>query len=234
MPELRRDPIIGRWVIISTERAKRPHDFSQKTQTSDNPQECPFCEGKENLTPPETFAIGPSNREANSPGWRVRVNLSAVTPLRPVIKNPPAFFTEMVLPFDSLSADLETGSLKMGNIYLKPDAFKRINYIVQGAGTSAVKFISFSPVMAEFEVETDRNRIFVYLQNYYYGWRAIVDGEESSVLEADGTFLGVEVPDGSHTVRFEYKPTLVIAGFCFSLFFILISIVYLIFAAKKR
>ena len=27
MPELRRDPIIGRWVIISTERAKRPGDF---------------------------------------------------------------------------------------------------------------------------------------------------------------------------------------------------------------
>ncbi len=154
--------------------------------------------------------------------------------LKSVIKNPPAFFAEMVLPFDSLSADLEAGSLKMGAIYLKPDAFKKINYIVQGAGTSAVKFRSFSPVMAEFEVETDRNKIFVYLQNYYYGWRAIVDGEERPVLEADGTFLGVEVPKGSHTVQFEYKPTLVIGGFYFSLFFITISIVYLIFAAKKR
>ena len=27
MPELRKDPIIGRWVIIATERAKRPTDF---------------------------------------------------------------------------------------------------------------------------------------------------------------------------------------------------------------
>ena len=27
MPELRRDPVIGRWVIISTERAKRPDQF---------------------------------------------------------------------------------------------------------------------------------------------------------------------------------------------------------------
>ncbi len=24
MPELRKDPIVGRWVIIATERAKRP------------------------------------------------------------------------------------------------------------------------------------------------------------------------------------------------------------------
>ena len=27
MPELRKDPIVGRWVIISTDRAKRPTDF---------------------------------------------------------------------------------------------------------------------------------------------------------------------------------------------------------------
>jgi len=27
MPELRKDPLIGRWVIIATERAKRPVDF---------------------------------------------------------------------------------------------------------------------------------------------------------------------------------------------------------------
>ena len=27
MPELRKDPIIGRWVIIATERSKRPTDF---------------------------------------------------------------------------------------------------------------------------------------------------------------------------------------------------------------
>lgn len=27
MPELRKDPIVDRWVIISTERGKRPTDF---------------------------------------------------------------------------------------------------------------------------------------------------------------------------------------------------------------
>ncbi|TLY21285.1 MAG: galactose-1-phosphate uridylyltransferase, partial [Nitrospirae bacterium] len=27
MPDLRRDPIVGRWVIITTERSGRPHDF---------------------------------------------------------------------------------------------------------------------------------------------------------------------------------------------------------------
>ncbi len=32
MPELRKDPVIGRWVIIATERAKRPEDFKLEKQ----------------------------------------------------------------------------------------------------------------------------------------------------------------------------------------------------------
>ncbi|MEJ2034479.1 MAG: galactose-1-phosphate uridylyltransferase, partial [Deltaproteobacteria bacterium] len=34
MPELRKDPILGRWIIISTERGKRPTDFIVEQSTS--------------------------------------------------------------------------------------------------------------------------------------------------------------------------------------------------------
>ena len=46
MPQLRKDPVIGRWVIIATERGKRPHDFS-KSYSAPPEKDCPFCEGKE-------------------------------------------------------------------------------------------------------------------------------------------------------------------------------------------
>ena len=55
MPELRKSPIMERWVIISTERGKRPLDF----QTEKKPMKggfCPFCTGKEDKTPPEVLA----------------------------------------------------------------------------------------------------------------------------------------------------------------------------------
>ena len=43
MPELRKDPIIGRWVIIATERAKRPDQFSGISQEGPAPEKpCPF------------------------------------------------------------------------------------------------------------------------------------------------------------------------------------------------
>jgi UDPglucose--hexose-1-phosphate uridylyltransferase len=34
---------------------------------------CPFCEGREDRTPPETFALGPPERAPDTPGWLVRV-----------------------------------------------------------------------------------------------------------------------------------------------------------------
>src|SRR2546421_664436 len=72
MPELRRDPIIGRWVIISTERGKRPNEFTQETEPEVG-KFCPFCPGNEDKTPPEILAYGPPGRDKNKPGWWVRV-----------------------------------------------------------------------------------------------------------------------------------------------------------------
>ena len=72
MPELRKDPIIKRWVIIATERKHRPTDFQFDTkETPDN--NCPFCEGNESQTPPEITVISSISREPNTPGWDVRV-----------------------------------------------------------------------------------------------------------------------------------------------------------------
>jgi len=72
MPELRKDPIVGRWVIIATERAKRPHDFKTETAPASG-KFCPFCEGNEDKTPSEILAYRERGTEPNSPGWRVRV-----------------------------------------------------------------------------------------------------------------------------------------------------------------
>ena len=74
MPELRKDPIIGRWVIIATERAKRPTDFLfEKKKKEAGSGKCPFCEGNESLTPPEIYAIRKKNTKPNTPGWEIRV-----------------------------------------------------------------------------------------------------------------------------------------------------------------
>jgi len=72
MPELRKDPIIGRWVIISTERAARPGDFKGEAPEP-SATFCPFDEGNEDKTPPEIIAYRAPGTKPNTPGWRLRV-----------------------------------------------------------------------------------------------------------------------------------------------------------------
>jgi UDPglucose--hexose-1-phosphate uridylyltransferase len=73
MPELRKDPILGRWVIIAIERAKRPHDFKSVAHQQLGGDNCPFCEGNEAMTPGEVLAYRERGTLPNEPGWRVRV-----------------------------------------------------------------------------------------------------------------------------------------------------------------
>ncbi|MGE5309057.1 MAG: galactose-1-phosphate uridylyltransferase [Deltaproteobacteria bacterium] len=82
MPELRKDPVIGRWVIVATERARRPDQFSAQQQESVPEKPCPFDEGHEEKTPPEIYAVRRNNSERNKPGWELRVVASQTPFLR--------------------------------------------------------------------------------------------------------------------------------------------------------
>lgn len=72
MPEFRKNLVTGHCTIISTERAKRPHqNLSDSSSQASEP--CPFCAGNEAQTPPEVFAYRAAGTHADAPGWSVRV-----------------------------------------------------------------------------------------------------------------------------------------------------------------
>jgi UDPglucose--hexose-1-phosphate uridylyltransferase len=69
MAELRKDPIVERWVIIAKNRAQRPNEFNAPPPIrSDKP--CPFCAGNEALATSEIAAYRNSSAQTD---WRVRV-----------------------------------------------------------------------------------------------------------------------------------------------------------------
>jgi UDPglucose--hexose-1-phosphate uridylyltransferase len=72
MPELRKDPVVGRWVIISTERSRRPSDFGPEPVRPKGAN-CVFCPGNEDKTPEEVLASRPAHARPNTPGWSHRV-----------------------------------------------------------------------------------------------------------------------------------------------------------------
>jgi len=72
MSVIRQDATTKAWVIIASERAKRPHDFRRAMPARASPEHeasCPFCPGHEMSTPPEVWRLsGPQGS-----GWAVRV-----------------------------------------------------------------------------------------------------------------------------------------------------------------
>jgi UDPglucose--hexose-1-phosphate uridylyltransferase len=73
VPELRKDPVTGRWVIISTDRQKRPNDFHLEKSAPIGRERCPFCPGHEAMTPPEILAYRQNGGAPNTAGWDLRV-----------------------------------------------------------------------------------------------------------------------------------------------------------------
>src|SRR5207245_1365318 len=81
MPELRKDPVVGRWVIIATERIRRPSDFAQDP-VRPRAAHCVFCAGHEDKTPPEILAGRSPGSLPDSPGWTYRVVANKFPALR--------------------------------------------------------------------------------------------------------------------------------------------------------
>src|SRR5271155_4311223 len=72
MPELRQNFFTKEWVIIATERARRPEELATHRPVQAVPaflETCPFCPGNESKTPPEVMRFP---MDAGKP-WAVRV-----------------------------------------------------------------------------------------------------------------------------------------------------------------
>ncbi|MEM1515479.1 MAG: DUF4921 family protein [Candidatus Bathyarchaeia archaeon] len=73
--ELRKDYVIDRWVVIASQRRKRPLDFIERRHEERRNITCPFCPGNEHLTPPASlvYVIGSDSevrREKDRDGER--------------------------------------------------------------------------------------------------------------------------------------------------------------------
>jgi UDPglucose--hexose-1-phosphate uridylyltransferase len=67
---LRRSPFASVWSVLARRRANR---FASVVEDGSSRPACPFCQGNERLTEPESFALRDPGTTNDSPGWQVRV-----------------------------------------------------------------------------------------------------------------------------------------------------------------
>jgi UDPglucose--hexose-1-phosphate uridylyltransferase len=83
MPELRQNFMTKEWVVIATERAKRPDQMvvhRPVKPTLSFSEKCPFCPGHEDQTPPEILRLPDGN------AWKTRVVPNKFAALSPEAK----------------------------------------------------------------------------------------------------------------------------------------------------
>ena len=79
---VRRDYLLDRWVVIATERGRRPTDFAKQEKKKAKAGVCPMCPGNEHMTPPASLVYlksGKQVRKTSEKGdsrhknWMIRV-----------------------------------------------------------------------------------------------------------------------------------------------------------------
>lgn len=73
MPQLRKDPVTSRWIIVQSEHPMAPGDYRIEPHARSS-RACPFCPGNEGMTPPEIVSYGRKGIQKPGTGpWQVRV-----------------------------------------------------------------------------------------------------------------------------------------------------------------
>lgn len=78
MSELRKDPVIGRWVIVAPERGKKISDYNQQVRENKH-NFCPFCKENIDKTPHAILTI---KKESSGGDWKIRVIPNKLPALR--------------------------------------------------------------------------------------------------------------------------------------------------------
>jgi hypothetical protein len=81
-----------------------------------------------------------------------------------------------------------------------------------GGARESAQVSSFEPNRMELEVDAQSRGLLVLSENYYPGWRATVDGQNTPIYRVDSALRGVIVPRGHSRVVFRYAPASVYWG----------------------
>lgn len=95
-------------------------------------------------------------------------------------------------------------------------------------GATKVVIKKYTPNFVEMDVAVPQNGFLVFTDNYYPGWKAMVDGTVTKIFKANFAFRAVEIPQGNHRVQFYYRPESLRNGAAASLVSLTLSAAFLL------
>lgn len=100
-------------------------------------------------------------------------------------------------------------------------------------GEANIKNIKHLSNSIEADVSAQSDTFINFSQNYYPGWRAYIDGNETELYMVNGLIQGIAVQKGEHHIKFIFEPLSVYIGVGISTFFMIIIIIFSGYEYKK-
>lgn len=176
---------------------------------------------------PERNNIKPQNTIWESENWYVVDNSSL--PMAYAVEN----YTLSSGKQQILNALFNPSFNPAVNVVLeeKPD-FKKTGF---GMGLNQkINIIQDNGNNLSIETSTNKDSLLVLTDNYYPGWKAFIDGQETKIYRANYTFRAIVLPKGNHMIEFIYSPESLKIGIYVSLISALLFCFLTIYILKKR
>jgi hypothetical protein len=102
-----------------------------------------------------------------------------------------------------------------------------------------IELISYKPDELVYKYSCQGEKLAVFSEIYYpAGWKAFVDGKETEYFRTDYVLRGMILPEGSHEIKFTFRPASYITGnkisLASSLILFLLTAGYLVQYFRKR
>ncbi|HKO78581.1 MAG TPA: YfhO family protein, partial [Flavobacterium sp.] len=99
--------------------------------------------------------------------------------------------------------------------------------------SATITLDSYQPNNLKYTSNNTKEGLAVFSEMYYEkGWKALVDGKETSIMRADYALRAIMVPAGKHTIEFKFEPQVVKTGSaitlvsCIGMLFLLVGGLY--------
>ncbi|MEP7108434.1 MAG: YfhO family protein [Ferruginibacter sp.] len=139
-----------------------------------------------------------------------------------VFKNKLLYFADTILRAGS---DLNPKELKHYSFAIIPPMANSVTGTHFSTDTIMIKKLSANTLQCTTETTTPR--LLICLQNIYPGWKVFIDGNETTILTANISFMGVNIPAGKHAILFSYHPAWIICAWYISLFTLICTGIFL-------
>ncbi|MDD5441659.1 MAG: YfhO family protein [Candidatus Omnitrophica bacterium] len=116
------------------------------------------------------------------------------------------FYSKPVyINIDSYFSDLNHGKLNPDVLYLH-DLFNLEKDVLAGNNKFSYNVVKYTPNILEVTYNSNIHGFLYWSDNYDNHWEAFVDRNKTKIYKANGVFKAIEIPAGSHIVKFKYNP----------------------------